>query len=142
MPVVLGDAIPLDSLGGDPYPPLNTTGESPLPPHTDLLPGTLDALILKAVSLQRHHGYGVMMRIQQITAGAFRIEEGALYPALHRLEHQGYLAGEWGVSGNNRRAKYYKLTTTGRKRLTAAMHNWQRLAKAMELAFNARAEEV
>jgi PadR family transcriptional regulator PadR len=113
-----------------------------MPPPTDLLPGTLDALILKAVSLQRHHGYGVMMRIQQITDGAFRIEEGALYPALHRLEHQGYLAGEWGVSDNNRRAKYYKLTTAGRKRLAEAMRNWLRLTKAMDLAFNARAEEV
>ena len=79
-----------------------------------------------------------MERIQQITGGAFRIEEGALYPALHRLEHQGYLAGEWGVSDNNRRAKYYKLTTTGRKRLAEAMHNWNRLAKAMDLAFNSR----
>lgn len=111
-------------------------------PQTDLLPGTLDALILKAVSLQRHHGYGVMTRIQQITGGAFRIEEGALYPALHRLEHQGYLVGEWGVSENNRRAKYYKLTAAGRKRLTEAMHNWNRLSKAMNLALNARTEEV
>lgn len=113
-----------------------------MPPPTDLLPGTLDSLILKAVSLQRQHGYGVMMRIHQITGVAFRIEEGALYPALHRLEHQGYLAGEWGVSDNNRRAKYYKLTTAGRKRLSQAMHNWNRLAKAMDLAFNARPEEV
>lgn len=113
-----------------------------MPPQSDLLPGTLDALILKAVSLQRHHGYGVMTRIQQITNGAFRIEEGALYPALHRLEHQGYLAGEWGVSDNNRRAKYYKVTASGRRRLAEARHNWQRLAKAMDLAFNARVEEV
>jgi transcriptional regulator len=113
-----------------------------MPPTADLLPGTLDALILKAVSLERLHGYGVMMRIQQITRGAFRIEEGALYPALHRLEHQGHLAGEWGLSDNNRRAKYYRLTAAGRKRLAEAMHNWQRLAKAMELAFNAGAGEV
>ena len=113
-----------------------------MPPQTDLLPGTLDALILKAVSLQRHHGYGVMLRVEQITGHAFRIEEGALYPALHRLEHQGHLAGEWGVSENNRRAKYYKLTASGRKRLTEAMHHWHRVAKAMELAFNSRIEEV
>jgi transcriptional regulator len=113
-----------------------------MPPQTDLLPGTLDALILKAVSLRRQHGYGVMERIQQITGGAFRIEEGALYPALHRLEHQGYLGGEWGLSDNNRRAKYYQLTASGRKRLTEAMHNWQRLAKAMHLAFNAGIEEA
>lgn len=111
-------------------------------PPTDLLPGTLDALILKAVSLQRQHGYGVMERIQQITGGALRIEEGALYPALHRLEHQGYLAGEWGVSDNNRRAKYYRLTNSGRKRLAAAMDSWNRLSKAMNLAFKARAEEA
>jgi PadR family transcriptional regulator PadR len=111
-------------------------------PQTDLLPGTLDALILKAVSLQRHHGYGVMMRLRQITADGFRIEEGALYPALHRLEHQGYLAGEWGLSDNNRRAKYYRLTATGRKRLVEAMDNWHRQAKAMNLAFKASAEEV
>jgi transcriptional regulator len=113
-----------------------------MPAQTDLLPGTLDALILKAVSLQRQHGNGVMLRIQQITDGAFRIEEGALYPALHRLEHQGHLAGEWGVSENNRRARYYRLTAAGRKRLTKAMLNWQCLAWAMELAFNARTEEA
>lgn len=113
-----------------------------MPPTADLLPGTLDALILKAVSLERLHGYGVMMRIQQITQSAFRIEEGALYPALHRLEHQGHLSGEWGVSDNNRRAKYYRLTAAGRRRLAEAMHNWQRVAKAMELAFKAGAEEV
>jgi transcriptional regulator len=111
-------------------------------PNADLLPGTLDALILKAVSLQRHHGYGVMLRIQQITGEAFRIEEGALYPALHRLEHQGYLAGEWGVSDNNRRAKYYKLTASGRRRLNEARQQWNRLAKAMDLAFNAQTEEA
>jgi PadR family transcriptional regulator len=113
-----------------------------MPPPTDLLPGTLDALILKAVSLQRHHGYGVMLRIEQITGGALRIEEGALYPALHRLEHQGYLAGEWGLSDNNRRAKYYRLTNGGRRRLASAMASWQRLARAMELAFKASAEEL
>ena len=113
-----------------------------MPPPTDLLPGTLDALILKAVSLQRQHGYGVMTRIEQITGGALRVEESALYPALHRLEHQGLITGEWGLSDNNRRAKYYQLTAAGRKRLTAAVHNWNRLARAMELAFNARGEEV
>ena len=113
-----------------------------MPPPTEFLPGTLDALILKAVSLQRQHGYGVMLRIQQITGGALRVEESALYPALHRLEHQGFLTGEWGVSENNRRAKYYQLTAAGRKRLTAAMHSWNRLVRAMDLAFNARAEEV
>lgn len=110
--------------------------------HADFLPGTLDPLILKAVSLERQHGYGVMTRIEQITGGAFRVEESALYPALHRLEHQGLIAGEWGLSDNNRRAKYYKLTAAGRRRLTEAVQNWNRVVRAMELAFNSRAEGV
>jgi transcriptional regulator len=108
----------------------------------DFLPGTLDPLILKAVSLERQHGYGVMTRIEQITGGAFRVEESALYPALHRLEHQGLIAGEWGLSDNNRRAKYYRLTQAGRRRLTEAINNWHRVSRAMDLAFNARAREV
>jgi transcriptional regulator len=111
-------------------------------PHPDFLPGTLDPLILKAVSLDRQHGYGVMTRIGQITGGACRVEESALYPALHRLEHQGLIAGEWGLSDNNRRAKYYRITAAGRRRLAEAITNWQRLSKAMDLAFSARAEEV
>ena len=110
--------------------------------NPDFLPGTLDPLILKAVSLERQHGYGVMMRIEQITGGAFRVEESALYPALHRLEHQGLIAGEWGLSDNNRRAKYYKLTAAGRRRLIEAINNWHRVARAMDLAFKARTEEA
>ena len=113
-----------------------------MPKQAELLPGTLDLLILKAVSLNEQHGYGILLRIEQITGGALTIEQGALYPALHRLEHQGLLAFSWGVSDNNRRAKYYKLTAAGRKRLAEAMHSWNRLARAMDLAFNARAEQV
>ena len=85
-----------------------------MPPQADLLPGTLDVLILKAVSLGAQHGYGVLLRIEQITGGAMAIEQGALYPALYRLEHQGLLETEWGTSENNRRAKFYRLTATGR----------------------------
>ena len=113
-----------------------------MPPQAELLPGTLDALILKALSLQPHHGYGVLTRIELITSGALVIEEGALYPALHRLEHQGLLISEWGVSDNNRRARYYRLTTSGRKRLGEAVKSWNRLAAAMNAAFSARAGEM
>ena len=83
----------------------------------DLLPGTLDLLILKAVSLGRLHGYGVLLRIQQISGGALEIQQGALYPALYRLERQGLIESEWGTSDNNRRAKFYRLTAAGRARL-------------------------
>ena len=86
-------------------------------PTADLLPGTLDMLILKAVSLGPLHGYGVLLRIEQITGQALTIEQGSLYPALHRLEHRGLLETEWGRSENNRRAKFYRLTAAGRKRL-------------------------
>ena len=85
-------------------------------PQADLLPGTLDLLILKAVSLGPQHGYGVLLRIEQISGGALAIEQGALYPALYRLEHQGLLDTDWGASDNNRRAKFYRLTAAGRKR--------------------------
>src|SRR6187200_3633634 len=96
----------------------------------DLLPGTLDLLILKSVSLGAQHGYGVLLRIEQITGGALSVEQGALYPALYRLEHQGLLDTEWGTSDNNRRAKFYTLTALGRKRLKAETERWQRNALA------------
>ena len=107
-----------------------------------LLPGTLDVLILKAVSLGALHGYGVLLRIGQISGGALNIEQGALYPALYRLEHQGLLESEWGVSDNNRRAKFYSLTAAGRKRLRAETESWERLATAMAAALSARPEEA
>jgi transcriptional regulator len=110
-----------------------------LPPHADLLPGTLDLLILKALSLGPLHGYGVLLRIEQITGGALLVEQGALYPALFRLEHRGLLDGEWGVSDNNRRAKYYRLTAAGRRRLKTEAEGWNRLATAMAAALRARA---
>ena len=99
--------------------------------QADLLPGTLDLLILKAVSLGALHGYGVLLRIEQITHGALLVEQGALYPALYRLEHQGLLDSEWGTSDNNRRAKYYALTAEGRRQLRAEVSSWRRYAQAM-----------
>ena len=111
-------------------------------PGADLLPGTLDLLILKAVSLGPQHGYGVLLRIQQITGDALKIEQGALYPALYRLETRGELRGEWGTSDNNRRAKFYTLTAAGRKRLKEETSGWNRLAAAMSAALSARAEEL
>ena len=112
-----------------------------MPPHADLLPGTLDLLILKAVSLGPLHGYGVLLRIEQITGGALLVEQGALYPALFRLEHRGLLEGEWGVSDDNRRAKYCRLTAAGRRRLKTEAEGWNRLATAMAAALRARAGE-
>jgi PadR family transcriptional regulator PadR len=113
-----------------------------MPPRADLLPGTLDLLILKAVSLGPLHGYAVLLRIEQITGGALLVEQGALYPALARLEHRGLLEAEWGVSDNNRRAKFYRLTTTGRRQLKTERESWRRLTTAMQDALDARPEEV
>jgi PadR family transcriptional regulator PadR len=107
-----------------------------------LLPGTLDLLILKAVSLGQLHGYGVLLRIGQMSGGALDVEQGALYPALYRLEGQGLLDTEWGISDNNRKAKYYRLTTAGRKRLREETAGWQRLTAVMATALKARLEEI
>ena len=109
--------------------------------QAQLLPGTLDLLILKAVSLGPLHGYGVMLRIEQITRGALLAEQGALYPALAKLEHQGLLDSEWGISDNNRRAKFYRITASGRRRLREEMQSWNRLADAIGAALSAKAEE-
>jgi transcriptional regulator len=94
----------------------------------DLLQGTLDLLILKAVSLGPLHGYGVLLRIQQISGEELVVQQGSLYPALYRLEHQGAIGSEWGESENNRRAKYYRLTAAGRGRLVAETGKWNRMA--------------
>jgi transcriptional regulator len=110
--------------------------------QTGLLPGTLDLLILKAVSLGKLHGYGVLLRIGQISGGELEIQQGALYPALYRLEHQGLIASEWGTSDNNRKAKYYRLTPLGRKRLGAETMSWNRLAQAMARSLAATPQEV
>ena len=109
-----------------------------MPPQADLLPGTLDLLILKAVSLGAHHGYGVLLRIEQLTGGALSIEQGALYPALYRLEHQGLLDTEWGTSDNNRKAKFYRLTAAGRKRLKTETDRWKLTVLAMSTALKAQ----
>ena len=110
--------------------------------QAQLLPGTLDLLILKAVSLGPLHGYGILLRIAQISGQALLIEQGALYPALFRLVRQGVLKATWGTSDNNRRAKYYELSPAGRKRLREQTDGWNRLAAAMGSALAAQAEEV
>jgi PadR family transcriptional regulator PadR len=111
-------------------------------PSADILPGTLDMLILKAVSLKPLHGYGVLLRIQQISGDALQIPQGSLYPALYRLEHQGLITGEWGESENKRRAKYYTLTAAGRRRLREETAEWNRLAAAIGAALSATPDEV
>jgi transcriptional regulator len=100
-------------------------------PDTKLLQGTLDMLILKALSLEPLHGYGIGQRIMQMSEDALRVEEGSLYPALYRIERQGWITPEWGVSENNLRAKFYKLTRAGRKQLQIEEENWERLAGAV-----------
>ena len=110
--------------------------------QAQLLPGTLDLLILMAVSLGPLHGYGILLRIGQITDQALLIEQGALYPALFRLVRQELLTANWGTSENNRRAKFYELTTTGRKRLREETKGWNRLAIAIAAALAAQPEEI
>ena len=107
-----------------------------------LLPGTLDLLILKAVSLGKLHGYGVLLRIQQISGGALQIQQGALYPALYRLERQGLIDSEWGTSDNNRRAKFYRLTPAGRARLGEEAASWNRLVDAIAMALRTTRKEI
>ena len=113
----------------------------PLDPST-LLPGTLDLLILKAVSLGERHGYGVLLRVQQITRGALQVQQGALYPALYRLEQQALIESEWGTSDNNRRAKFYRLTPAGRARLGTETASWNRLAGAIASALTTTRGEI
>ncbi|MGB6545583.1 MAG: PadR family transcriptional regulator [Candidatus Acidiferrales bacterium] len=108
----------------------------------ELLPGTLDLLILKAVSLKPLHGYGVLLRIRQISKDALEIPQGSLYPALYRLTHHGLMTVEWGQSENNRRAKYYTLTAAGRRRLREETAGWNRLASAIAAALGATSKEV
>jgi len=110
--------------------------------QAQLLPGTLDLLILKAVSLGPLHGYGVLLRIEQISGRALLVEQGALYPALFRLVRQGLLKADWGTSENNRRAKFYELTIEGRKRLREEAEGWNRLAVAMASVLATQPEEV
>ena len=111
-------------------------------PQAQLLPGTLDLLILKAVSLGPLHGYGILLRIQQISGETLLIEQGALYPALFRLVRQGLLKASWGVSENNRRAKFYEFTAAGRQRLRRETEDWNRLVAAMAAALGAQPEKA
>ncbi len=107
----------------------------------DVLQGTLDMLILKAISLEQLHGYGVLLRIQQLSRERLQIQQGSLYPALYRLEHRGLIESEWGESENNRRAKYYRLTAAGRRVLQSETENWNRMRAGIAGVMNATPEE-
>jgi len=108
----------------------------------DLLQGTLDMLILKAVSLGPLHGYGVLLRILQISGEQLEIQQGSLYPALYRLEHQGWIASEWGESENNRKAKFYRLTAAGKRQLQAETDRWNRMADVIAGILRTAPEEL
>ncbi len=108
----------------------------------DLLQGTLDMLILKAISLGPLHGYGILLRIEQISKDRLAIQQGSLYPALYRLEHQGWIASEWGESENKRRAKYYHLTATGKKQLRLEAENWNRMSDVIGEMLRLTPEEI
>lgn len=108
----------------------------------DLLQGTLDMLILKAISLGPLHGYGILLRIQQISKDRLEIQQGSLYPALYRLAHQGWIASEWGESENKRKAKYYRLTTTGKRQLQTERQNWNRMADVIGGILSTAPEEL
>jgi transcriptional regulator len=108
----------------------------------ELLQGTLDMLILKSVSLGPLHGYGVLLRIQQISRNRLEIQQGSLYPALYRLEHEGWIAGEWGQSENNRRARFYRLTAAGRRRLDAEAKKWNQFADVVAAILKTAPEEL
>jgi transcriptional regulator len=111
-------------------------------PSAELLPGTLDLVILKAISLGDVHGYGVLLRIEQISGRAILVQQGVLYPALYRLEHKGLIAGRWGTSANNRRARFYQLTALGRRQFTQEQSSWQRLVDAIALSLTATPQEI
>jgi len=105
-------------------------------PAPDLLQGTLDALVLKVLALEPQHGWGIAQRIQQISDQELRVQQGSLYPALTRLEENGWISGEWGTSENNRRAKFYRLTATGRRQLERETEDWLRLSAAVHRVLN------
>ena len=111
-------------------------------PPTNVLPGTLDLLILKALSLGPLHGYGVLLRVQEITRGGLAIEQGALYPALHRLARQGAIAGAWGLSDSQRKVRVYEITLTGRQRLAEGTASWNRMVDIMGAALRSRSSQV
>ncbi len=101
--------------------------------QTDLLQGTLDLLIMRTIALESMHGWAIAQRIQQISDDLLRVQQGSLYPALHRLEHQGWITAAWGASENNRRARFYSLTRAGRKQLTTELSKWERLSAGVSL---------
>ena len=101
--------------------------------QTDLLQGTLDLLIMRTIALEPLHGWAIAQRIQQISDEQLKVQQGSLYPALHRLEHQGWIAAEWGASDNNRRARFYSLTRAGRKQMTTEVSKWERLSAGVNL---------
>ena len=113
-----------------------------MPKPLELLQGTLDLLILKSVSLGPLHGYGVLLRIQQISSDRLDIQQGSLYPALYRLEHQGWIVSEWGESDNKRRAKYYRLTAAGKRRLQAETEKWNEMADVIAGILKATPEQI
>jgi PadR family transcriptional regulator, regulatory protein PadR len=108
----------------------------------ELFQGTLDMMVLKAVSLGPLHCYGVLLRIQQLSGNRLEIQQGSLYPALYRLEHEGWITSEWGQSENNRKAKYYRLSAAGRRRLRSETDKWNHMADAIGAILRATAEEV
>jgi transcriptional regulator len=112
-----------------------------MPKPVDLLQGTLDLLILKAVSLGPLHGYGVLLRIQQISGDRLEIQQGSLYPALYRLHHQGFITSEWGESDNNRRARFYRLTAAGRRALQDQTRSWNDFAQVISVILSATGDE-
>lgn len=117
-------------------------GESLMAKPLDLLQGTLDMLILKAISLGPLHGYGILLRIQQISKDRLEIQQGSLYPALYRLEHRSWIASEWGESENNRKAKYYRLTASGKRQLHLEAEKWNRMADVIGGILRTAPEEM
>jgi PadR family transcriptional regulator, regulatory protein PadR len=111
-----------------------------VPPSTDLLQGTLDVLILRTLAQGPRHGWGIAMRIHQLSQNVLQIGQGSLYPALQRLEYKGWITSSWGTSENNRRARFYTITGAGRKQLKAELQQWDRLSAAIGLVLSAKAE--
>lgn len=135
-------ALLLDSLGGWIYIPSASRGQHFVDTQLELLQGTLDMLILKAASLGPMHGYGILLRIQQISKDRLEIQQGSLYPALYRMEHQGWITSEWGESENNRKAKYYRLTGAGKRRRHSEAEKWNRMAEVIAAILRTTPEEV
>jgi len=136
-PIDNGAALPLDNLQDARYALLSnddrrwTDAEGGMAPKSDLLQGTLDLLILRTLSNEAMHGWGISLRIQELSKDVLQVNQGSLYPALHRLEQQGLISAEWGSSENNRQAKFYQLTRDGRKQLAEETKNWERLSTAV-----------